>query len=762
MHTSSKAIVKLFMATVLLFAAAATPWHFDPGAGFEAAKAHGFAQSPILSKFVDPLPDIPVAVPDPGQPYGPNCDYYVIGIQEYSMVMHSEMPLGTRLRGYVDLTTNPANTPSFGGPLIVAQRGRPVRIKYVNSLPAGNFFLPFDTTLMGGATPQNATAVHLHGGFTPWISDGTPFQWFTPNGLTGPSFANVPDMPIPNAGEQTVYYTNDQSARLMWYHDHMIAMTRLNPYVGLAAAYLITDSEEQTLITNNVLPGLGVPLIVQDKSFVAADIATQDPAWAANPDWGQTVGSLWYPHIYEVNQDAATGAFVPSGRVDYGKWVYPPVTEVIEPLPTPSCVPEFFGDTSVINGKAYPYRAVKPQVYRFRVLNGANARNFNLQLYFEDPSNNGEPVLPATPTTPLAVAPPTIVQIGNEGGFLPSYVELNNNPPVQWDGINYNLWLAPAERADILIDFSGLPEGTRLILYNDMSSPSPSGDPRNDYYTGDPNFSSTGPGALNMGGAPTTLVGKGPNTRTLMEFRVTATAPDQDFATPMATIKTALSDPNSGLPGIFSRTQPAPVVPLNTVVTTRSTTVGGLTNEIKTLNEGFDDYGRLIQMLGTNKQVLNNQGFYMQGFGYDQAVTEGGTDGSKHVWTVVNNTGDVHPIHFHLFNVQIVARTGWDGASLPIDPNEMGWKETVKMHPGTNTTVAMKMDLPKVPFAVRDSVRPLNGALPFNPVTNPLVNFGHEFVWHCHILEHEEHDMMRPMSIFHVSVPPSVYLLMGQ
>ncbi|MFP5240289.1 MAG: multicopper oxidase family protein [Acidobacteriota bacterium] len=733
------------MTTLAWVLTALIPWQFTSSGGFDAARAYGFAQSPILTKFIDPLPEIPIATPDPTQPYGPNCDYYTIGIQQFTQVMHSEMPLGTKLRGFVDLTTNPANTPKFGGPLIVAQKGKVVRVKYINTLPAGNFFLPLDSTLMGGMLPQNAVSVHLHGGFSPWISDGTPHQWFTPDGQHGSSFARVPDMPPPGVGEATYYYTNDQSARMLWYHDHFVAMTRVNPYAGLAAPYLITDPEEQYLITNNVLPGYGIPLIIQDKSFVAADIATQDPSWTANPDWGQTVGSLWYPHIYEVNQDAATGAPVPSGRVDYGKWVYPPVVNVIEPMPNPSCVPEFFGDTPVINGAAYPYRDVKPQVYRFRILNGSNARNYNLQLYYEDPSNNGEPVLPVTPTTPLAVAPPTILQIANESGFLPAYTELNTNPPKQWDGLQWNLWLAPAERADILIDFSGIPDGTRLILYSDMAAPSPMGDPRNDYFTGDPDFSPTG---LNMGGAPTTLVGKGPNTRTLMEFRVNSAAADPAFTTTMAAIKAYLADPVTGLPGVFARSQPAPIVPVGTPVNNRSVTVGGFANMIKTLNEEFDDYGRLLQRLGTNQLHLNNQGVFMPGFGYDQQITEKAFAGTSQVWTVVNNTGDVHPIHFHLVSVQVVARTDWAGNSIPIDPNEMGWKETVRMLPGQNTTVAMKFDLPKVPFLVKPSIRPRNGALPFNRFTNPLVDFGHEYVWHCHILEHEEHDMMRPLSVY--------------
>ena len=160
----------------------------------------------------------------------------------------------------------------------MAQRDRPVRLKVTNQLgtgAAGNLFLPVDTTLngagegplgpAGGYYTQNRTAIHNHGAFTPWISDGTPHQWFTPAGetgnyLKGVSFQNVPDMPDPGAGSQTLYYTNQQSGRLMFYHDHASGITRLNVYAGMAAGYLIHDPVEDDLIdgTNNtgVNPGL--------------------------------------------------------------------------------------------------------------------------------------------------------------------------------------------------------------------------------------------------------------------------------------------------------------------------------------------------------------------------------------------------------------------------------------------------------------------------------------------------------------------------
>ncbi len=182
----------------------------------------------------------------------------------------------------------------------------------------------------GGYYTQNRISNHLHGAFTPWISDGTPWQWFTPPGeasttyLRGASYQNVPDMwfdaggnPVPvgtagatndpGPGKMTFYYTNQQSGRLMFYHDHAVAITRLNVYAGLAAGYLIHDPVEDNLISTGVIPNQGggvynwgIPLIIQDKSFVPLDVNTvQDDKW--NSAWGGYC-DLYFPHIYEPNQ----------------------------------------------------------------------------------------------------------------------------------------------------------------------------------------------------------------------------------------------------------------------------------------------------------------------------------------------------------------------------------------------------------------------------------------------------------------------------
>jgi hypothetical protein len=166
--------------------------------------------------------------------------------------------------------------------------------------------------------------------------------------------ANVDD---PGDGTATLYYTNAQSARLMFYHDHSYGITRLNVYVGEAAGYLITDQVEKDVINgtnisgvnpNNlkVLPDIGVPLVIQDRTFVDSNtVLATDPTWA----WGTgllnsltgfptpNTGDLWYPHVYVPAQnpydEEGANAF---GRWHYGPWFWPPTTDItFGPVPNP-------------------------------------------------------------------------------------------------------------------------------------------------------------------------------------------------------------------------------------------------------------------------------------------------------------------------------------------------------------------------------------------------------------------------------------------
>jgi hypothetical protein len=275
-----------------------------------------YANSPLLTKFVDALPGfspaganalgnyIPIAAPDTTTYAG--SDYYEIALVDYTQRMHSEL-LPTKLRGYVQLSTTvvpgaqiplfyadgvtpilingvqakAVDKPRYLGPTIIANKGQATRIKFYNLLPAGtagDLYIPTDVTVMGAgkgsdgtAYTQNRATLHLHGGDNPWISDGTAHQWITPAGETatlkkGVSQQNVPDMPVPATGSATFYWPNGQSGRLMFYHDHAMGMTRLNVYAGEAAGYLLVDPAERPL--NAFALGGEIPLVIQDKTFV--------------------------------------------------------------------------------------------------------------------------------------------------------------------------------------------------------------------------------------------------------------------------------------------------------------------------------------------------------------------------------------------------------------------------------------------------------------------------------------------------------------
>ena len=1018
-----------------------------------------------IRKFVDVLPDLKGYIPTPDTAKFPGSDYYEIALVQAQTKMHNDLP-PTTVRGYVQVpagSTVCPTTPTFNylGPVILAQKDRPIRVKFTNCLPtgtAGNLFIPTDTTYMGAGlgpdgTPytENRATLHLHGGNTPWISDGTAHQWTAPVGESttlkrGVSTQMVPDMYFvnglvvpqcsatvtsscsgglpsqlpagattdPGDGSMTFYWTNQQSGRLLWYHDHAYGITRLNAYAGEAAGLLLYDPVEEAALQKLGVPGTLtagdvahiIPLVVQDKSFVPSlpQLTAQDPTWiwgtgAANGMNG--TGDLWFPHVYLPNQNPAdSGGSNAFGRWDYGAWFYPAMTtltaagpggpnnapnagvtipctssafpnQIIAPnsannylagcpiTPNPSGTPEGFLDTPVVNGKAYPVLHVAPEAYRFHILAGANDRSWNLQLYVADPTsttswsnNRGTdvamvPAYPPTKNSPLplckAVNPlttpalgigipaalfdstgnplngtglpsncwpnygapspgiynkqfmwvsdgrdggvpdprfagPPFIEIGTEGGLLPAPVVIPSTPAnyevnvksiTVTDISAHALWLGPAERADAIVDFSRF-AGKTLILYNDAPVPAPAYDLRDDYYTGDNDQTA-------IGGAPTTVRGYGPNTRTVMQIIVDLPASGQ---TPFNVAKLINGDPTAtppvpGLAGIFKLTQPAIIVPEptypaasggnapnttytkvedNTITfqpaglpvasitlnsggtgytapvvtiaapsctagpscyraTATATVAGGVITSINLTNVGsgytvipsvaitdstgnganataaivtkvvFDgkaiqelftlDYGRMNATLGNELPLTN---FLVQTtlpFGYAEWPTEIIQADKPQIWYLTHNGVDTHWIHFHLFNVQVINRVGWDGSVRPPEPNELGWKDTVRMNQLENIIFAVKPITPIVPWPLPDSIRLMDPTLPLNAIdpamsgidpatgngivdprgkTNLMVNFGWEYVWHCHILGHEENDMMRAMTY---QVPPA-------
>ncbi|WP_224958612.1 multicopper oxidase domain-containing protein [Geomonas subterranea] len=944
------------------------------------------AASGGIKKFVNRLPGLgeanandlgqylPVAVADTTT--YPDADYYEIGVVQYRQKMHSDLP-PTLLRGYVQLSTTVVpgqqvplsnalvdgstvsiagytgvTPPNYLGPVIVAQKDRPVRILFRNLLPkdaGGDLFLPVDATMMGSgmgpmsmvsptdsgavtdtvrnplctANPKsdmcfkdNRATLHLHGGVTPWISDGTPHQWTTPKDEMTPwpagvSVKNVPDMPDPGPGAMTFFYTNQQSARLMFYHDHSWGITRLNVYAGEAAGYIIQDQTEQALLTKGLIPGPDstIPLIVQDRTFVpqgdkvarTGQLYDQDPTWDADR-WGG-FGNLWYHHVYMPAQNPSD----PSGMSAFGRWMYgpwfwppakpmyPPIknprynmdpaTAFTTPLPVacnlndpatwqyqtdPFCEPELipgtpnisvgmeqFNDTPVVNGTVYPYTTVDPKAYRLRILNAANDRFFNLHMYVADANTasaslnaDGNPIggtevafkaaeLAAaqldpnvfpTPDTNLSPKGPDWIQIGSEGGFLPAPAVIPPQPitwitdPTRFDVGNvdqHSLALAPAERADVIVDFSKY-AGQTLILYNDAPAAYPARVASYDYYTGSPDLSPVG--------APGVIPGYGPNTRTVMQIRVNPLPDPTVTPAPfdLAALQTAFAHQADGS-GVFESGQHPIIVGQAAYNTAYGTTfpaaswcnAPGSTNQScdgfarisdqggdlfgfntllgpatklqiplqpKALHDemnavAFDEFGRMTANMGLEAvpaapgaqnvilyPYVNPATELIDGTNLpkgDVNVTPIATQDGTQIWKITHNGVDTHPIHFHLYDVQVLNRVTWDNIIIPPDANELGWKDTVRISPLEDTIVALRPIVPTLPFEIPNSVRLLNPMMPAgstamfeptdvsgnptNPIINQLVNFGWEYVWHCHILSHEEMDMMRPVSL---ALPP--------
>jgi FtsP/CotA-like multicopper oxidase with cupredoxin domain len=881
-----------------------------------------------IRKFVDTLPVLcavggkntlgnclPLAVPDTTT--FPGDDYYELGVKEYATRFHTDLPNPAKQRGFHQLNTAVGSDPNlnyFLGPIILGTSYRPIRMKLVNELPtgaAGDLFIPTDTSLPGTNTgpdglpyTQNRIAVHLHGGNSPWISDGTQHQWVVPAGEAtthkkGMAVRYVPDMwfdatgkvipacsglmtcTVPGAtnnpgdGQLSFYWPNEQSGRLMFYHDHAYGITRLNVMAGVAAGFLLVNPPDEDALAAAGVPGtIGstpattdlahmIPLVIQDRTFVppAAQLAVYDKTWDS-AKWGGE-DSVWYPHVYTPNQwldnpdGSATNAF---GRWDYGPFFWPPQQSLTSlegaprpitvpcttmagvapggaPLntscpttPLPSLTPESFLDTPIVNGTAYPTVTVDPVRYRFQILNAANDRYWNLSFFVADTTNTEVKMVDAVPSylpnyhytglvkapemcppasplsevTSLPVQPvggcypdswptdarqggapdpaqagPRWVQIGTEGGILPAAAvipakpivyEMNKRNIVVTNVADHSLLLGPAERADVVVDFSQY-AGKTLILYSDSPAPVPAGDPRSDFFTWGPDMTTTG-------GSPTPLPGYGPNTRTIMQVKVsngTPQSPPLNNAE-VAKITTALQQQ-------FPVSQLRPIVPeavfsnmyypfinyANTFlpISTQSlvfTPVGTTTQvdmpfQWKALHELFStDYGRMNSVLAVEIPATTWLVQTTIPYSNMDPATEFIDDNVPALWKVTHNGVDTHAIHFHLMNVQIINRVGWDGQIRAPDGNELGWKDTVRMNPLEDIYLALQPVKQNLPWPQPDMVRPLDVDRPLgtftqftgvdifnNPIniTNQLFNFGQEYVWHCHLLGHEENDMLR-------------------
>lgn len=636
-----------------------------------AAQAAAPLDPTSIPQFVQPLV-IPPVMPQAGgsKAKGIKADYYEIAVRQFQQqVLPPPLPV-TTVWGYGSAAhPETFHYPSF---TIEARVKKPVRVKWINDLKDRNtgaflpHLLPVDQTLhwanpgkecLDGSQKTDCAGMspvpylgpvpivtHVHGAHTTAESDGFPSAWYLPAAsdipqgyaMRGQDFDQVPGAPLEN-GAAVFEYPNDQAATTLWYHDHALGMTRLNVYAGPAGFYLLRGGYEHAGLLPGPSPASGdppatkyfeIPLAIQDRSF--------------NGD-----GSLLFPghraFFEDLDPSQLRIPFIPE-QANGGRSDVHPIWN-----------PEFFGNTIVVNGRTWPYLEVEPRRYRFRMLNGSDSRFLIL----------------------AADRPVTFWQIGGDGGYLPRPLPLGQ------------LLLGPAERADVVVDFSSFAAGSTVTLLNlGPDEPFAGGVPGVDFETSNPQ-----------------------TTGKVMQFRVV----------PLSSRDTSHDPAKLSLPA-----QP----PLGAADHTRQVSLNEM--DSATVQVAVDENGNIVfdpehpeaEPFGPTMALLGTVD-PLTGLGvpamWDDPVTENPALGATEVWEISNFTMDAHPIHVHQVQFQVVNREGADGVLRPPEAWERGYKDTVIAYPGEVTRIKAKFDLPG------------------------------RYVWHCHILAHEDNEMMRP---FHVGQLP--------
>src|SRR5882672_2320810 len=533
------------------------------------------------------------------------------------------------------------------GPTIEVDRGTEVEVRWENRLSgplpvvvtrasvhtAGGVPVQCLPGLSGGAPDLNAAAlsghavVHLHGGLTPAVYDGWAENLLAP-------------------GQSAVFhYPMDQRAALLWYHDHVMGITRFDVYAGLAGLWIVRDPRERELQLPEG-PPYELPLMLADRNF------------DTTPD-----GSLTGQLLHKTDPD----------------------------------VMECFSPFTTVNGVIWPRVEVEPTTYRFRVLNGSNARTYRLVLTREGAPDHER-----------------ITQIGSDGGLLVAPV------PIPTQG----LVLASAERADLLIDFSDLALGAELTLWN--SAPSP----YNGAF-GDPSAAGTAD-----------LDGLLPYPEVL-RFRV-IDGP-RGAPKPPAVLATDFKRADrQQLEGCLVRAIALVEQESNrdgepSTLTMRELAESAVTSEplITLFERGVDQSEQISRWRTVATRFEDKTNFFP-------------VMGRAEIWRLINLTGDTHPIHVHLDAFQIINRQ-----PAAVDVPEGGITDT-----GTSATVRIgqKVDdgiphaLDANELGLKDTVR-VNA----NEVVDILVRFetfAGRYMYHCHILEHEDRDMMRPFVVIPLELMP--------
>ena len=564
---------------------------------------------------------------------------------------------------------------------------------------------------------------HVHGAHVNPESDGYPEAWWLPDAVGISDFAKRGsifdqfDRTNTAPGSAIFGYYNTQRAATLWYHDHTLGMTRLNVYAGPAGFYLLRDagiaSGEPDLVSGT-LPG-PAPAPGEDPNFIPTDrskireipIAIQGRTF--NPD-----GSLFFPDnrafFHQLNPEGGTS---PTLDIPF----YPE-----EAVNGPSDVapiwnPEFFGNAVVVNGTTWPVLNVAPAKYRLRLLNGCNARFVILKMvssatlanYLADFDQDGI-------ITSQAVSDLPFYQIGAEGGLLPGSPDENSA----------GLLIGPAERADVIVDFSGLNPGDVFYIINEgPDDPYGGGVPTVDFDPANPH--TTGQimkfvvdGSL-FGASPTDATASDP--ASLMFADVAELTPVDNSRQVSLNERESetvfVSDDADG--GVdFDPDSDVPFGPTDALVGTVAVDLGtggyvGVPLHWTDMSGESDIVKIFTRSDGTAVEV---------------PLTETPKINDIEEWEIFNFTGDAHPIHLHLVNFQVVNREtltpAVPGESEPVflsgevrgpETWETGWKDTVIALPGEVTRIRAQFDIAGL------------------------------YVWHCHIIDHEDNEMMRPFGV---------------
>lgn len=548
---------------------------------------------------------------------------------------------------------------SWPGGTIETHVNAKVNVKWQNDLSQGKnplpHLLPLDPTghwcysLPGYqqySAADNGTPIvtHLHGGHSKSGFDGNPEYFFSPKWkIKGPRW------------EAKKYkYQNDQLPGCLWYHDHALGITRLNVYAGLAGFYIIRDSQDTGRHGNPC----DFPAEEYELAYVIQDRMFRD------------TGELFYPAF---PGDPAYDDFI----IGEGA-VLPPD---LFPNGGPSALAEFFGDHMTVNGKIWPKADVEPRNYRLRLLNGCDSRFLAIRFRVAA-SPNATDLAGASAPLPFWV-------IGSDQGLAAAATQVDT------------LLVNPADRWDIIIDFSQVAAGSRVIMEN-ISGDAPFGG----VLTGDP------------------------------------ASPDYDPADLFANRQTDRIM-------AFDQTKPLSDIPDNfdpSVINHYPGNTNAVDNVRKVaLFEGKDEFGRLQPMLGTAEPVMDVTGNIVNGaLPWHMPITENPALGSTEIWEIYNATVDAHPIHLHLINFEILDREDFTADVIP---------QSITQH---NGAIGQGFRLENIALAgnpvaaagAEKAPKDMVTALP-GQVTRIKATFDRpgRYVWHCHILSHEDHDMMRPMHI---------------